>query len=381
MCHDPVLLISSVKEVMNFLRNQIFTEQLLLDFVLIFCSLIILLIVFILIFLYRKTKHNHRKIFLQKKFNNFLGEIAICESEKELTAILFHPAHQNILHQFRQNSFDKNLLIDELAETSKQFRGSTMYNIQWLFEKMELEKELLKNLNSSKWHKKAKAIQHLAYLHQKNRLKDIFLFVDHKNILVRREAQIAIVKLTGFSGLEFLNVVRHPISDWQQLRLIQELSGATSEKFGNISLWLQSKNESVVNFALRLVEIYQQFDYYDEVKECLSHPSMSICERAIITLNNIGNETTPDLLIKYFPGYDASLQIQILKILQADGNENHLPFLFSLINHPDDSFKLEAAKAILNINPASIEKMKLLIDEFSYPWNIILPQIKMQTSL
>ena len=246
---------------------------------------------------------------------------------------------------------------------------------------MDLEKELIKNLNSNKWHQKAKAIQQLAYLHQKNRLKDLFPFVNHKNILVRREAQIAIVKLTGFAGLEFLNVVRHPISEWQQLRLIQELSGHTSEKFGNISLWLQSKNESVINFALHLVEIYQQYDFYNEVKECLSHPSISICKRAVITLSHISNENTPDLLIKYFAGYDASLQIQILKILQADGNENQLPFLFSLLNHPDDSFKLEAAKAITNINPTKIKKIKELKDELLYPWNIILPQIKMHNSL
>ena len=381
MCNDQILLISGVKEVIHFLRNQIFTEQLLFDFVLIFCFLIILLIVFILIFLYLKTKRNQRKIFLQKKFNNFLGEIAICESEEELSQVFLHPAHQKILHQFGQNNFDKNLLIDELAETSKKFRGSTMDNIQWLFEKMELEEELLKNLNSDKWHKKAKAIQQLAYLNQKNRLKDVFPFVNHKNILVRREAQIAIVKLTGFEGLEFLNVINHPISEWQQLRLIQELSGHASEKFGNISLWLQSKNESVINFALRLVEIYRQYDFYDEVKECLSHSSMSIRKRAIMTLKHITNETTPDLLIKYFPDYDASLQMEILKILQTDGNENHLPFLFSLINHPDDSFKLEAAKAITNINPTKIKKIKELKDEFLYPWNIILPQIKMQNSL
>ncbi|MEO5649120.1 MAG: hypothetical protein ABIR03_04255 [Ginsengibacter sp.] len=381
MCHDPILLISSVKEVITFLRNQIFTEQLLLAFVLIFCSLIILLIIFILLFLYRRTKRNQRKISLQKEFNSFLGEIAICESEEELTAVLSHPDHQKILDKFRQNSFDKNLLISELAETSKQFRGSTMDNIQWLFEKMELEKELLKNLNSNKWHQKAKAIQQLAYLDQKNRIEDIFPLADHKNILVRKEAQIAIVKFTGFAGLEFLNVISHPISEWQQLRLIQELSGHTSEKFGNISLWLQSKNESVVNFALHLVEIYQQYDYYDEVKECLSHSSMSICKRAVMTLSHINNETTPDLLIKHFPGYDALLQIQILKILQTEGNENHLPFLFSLLNHPDDFFKLEAAKAILKINPAGIEKMKLLVNELLYPWNIILPQIKMQNTL
>jgi HEAT repeat protein len=205
--------------------------------------------------------------------------------------------------------------------------------------------------------------------------------VNHKNFLVRREAQIAIVKLTGFEGLEFLNVINHPISEWQQLRLIQELSGHASEKFGNISLWLQSRNESVINFALRLVEIYQQYDFYNEVKERLSHPSISICKRAVITLSHISNETTPDLLIEYFAGYDASLQILILKILQRDGNENHLPFLFSLLNHPDDSFKLEAAKAITNINPTKIKKIKELKDEFLYPWNIILPQIKMQNSL
>jgi hypothetical protein len=381
MCSNLIFLINSAKDVMNLVRNKVFTEQFLLDTALGFCSLIILLIVLILAFLYRKTKRNQRKIFLQKKFNNFLGEIAICESEEELAQVFLHPAHQKILHQFSQNSFDKNLLIAELAETSKKFRGSTMNNIQWLFEKMELEKELLKNLNSNKWHKKAKAIQQLAYLHQKSKIEDIFPLTNHKNILVRREAQIATVKLTGFAGLEFLNVVRHPISEWQQLRLIQELAGHTSEKFGNISLWLQSENESVVDFALHLVEIYRQYDYYDEVKECLSHPSMSICERAVITLSHISNETTPDLLIKYFPCYDASLQIQILKILREEGNENQLPFLSSLLDHPDDSFKLEAAKAITTISPAEIKKIKELKDEFLYPWNIILPQIKMQNRL
>jgi hypothetical protein len=348
----------------------------LLNGIILFGFLIIVLIAFIFIYLFRKKKLWQRKILLQNSVNNFIGEIAICESENELIEIFSNTHHQRVLHQFKARESDRNLLICELAETSKKFRGTTMENILWLFEKMDLEKQLLKNLSHKKWHKKAKAIQQLANLQQKNSIKNIFAFTNHENDLLRMEAQIAIVKMTGFEGLTFLNNVTHPVSEWQQLRLIEELSSHTTTELDNMHEWLKSENLTVINFALRLVEIYRIYDFYDEVKHCLSHGSMAICKTAVDTISQIPNETTADLLVTHYPGYDAFTQIKILKILQADGNKNQLPFLFSLLDHADDSYKLEAAKAIVKISETGMEKIEKMIDRTSFPWNIILPQIK-----
>jgi len=356
--------------------NGHFTEQLLLQFVIGLCVLIVVLIAFILILLFQKTKRFQRKNFLQKKFNSLLGEIAICESEEELNEVFLNKDHQKLLQQFGKRSFDRNILIAELAETSKKFRGSAMTNIQWLFKKMNLESDLLKNLNNTHWHKKSKAVQQLSSLQQTERIQDIVPLAHHENLLLRTEAQIAIVKLTGFAGLEFLNTASHPISEWQQLRLIQELSGLAYEEIGNTSRWLKSANDSVVNFALQLVEIYREHDFYDEVKSCLTDASSNICKRAVITLSHISNENTMDELINYYPEMSPSVQIEILKILQQQGTKHHLNFLFSVTTHPDNSFKLEASKAILNISPEALEGMIEQTDAFSYPWNVIFPQLK-----
>jgi HEAT repeat protein len=251
-----------------------------------------------------------------------------------------------------------------------------MENILWLFERLDLKIQLLKNLENKKWHKKAKAVQQLAHLQQKNCVDIILPFTNHQNDLLRMEAQIALVKMTGFEGLEFLNQVTYPVSEWQQLRLIEELSSNTITSLGSVHKWLKSENVSVVNFALRLIEIYQQFDFYDEVKTCLSHASSTVCKNAVLTISNISNETTADLLVEHFGNYDALIQIKILKILQSQGTENQLPFLFSILKHPDDSYKLEAAKAILKISDKGLLTIEELTDRESFPWNVILPQIK-----
>jgi hypothetical protein len=381
MCKSNFLLLKGLNEVVNFFLHSFFTERLLIQIVLVLSILVFALIAFILAYLFRRTRRAQRKNFLQKKFNCLLGEIAICESNLELEEVFSQPHHQQILAQFSKKRFDRNVLIDELAETSKKFRGATMTNIHWLFQKTGFEKDLLKNLKSKKWHKKSKSVQQLAYLQQKNHIDEIFHLTNHKNNLLRTEAQIAIVELTGFSGLDFLNTISYPVSEWQQLRLIQELSGQSSEKLGDISLWLQSNNESVVNFALRLVEIYRQYQFYDEVRKCLSHPSASICKNAIITLSNICNESTCDELVERYPFCDETTQIEIIKILQQLATRAHLPFLMTIAAEKDDSFKLEAAKAVMNISPEALDEIIGSADPFSYPWNIILPQLNLATAI
>jgi hypothetical protein len=379
MHHLQLLFTDPLDEVVNYLHYSLFKEQLLLRTILLFCLLIIVLISFIMYYLLRRSKRGKRKTFLKNMFNDFISQIAICESEDELNEVFAQPDSQKIIHQFQRERFQKKLLIAELAKTSKKFRGSTLQNIQWLFQKMQLKNELLSNLNNKEWHTKAKAVQQLAWLKQVWSTNDIFPLTNHENALLRMEAQIAIVKLTGFEGLEFLNTVHYSISEWQQLRLIQELSGQAMEENVNVSQWLQSKNDSVVNFALRLVEIYRQHKYYDDVALCLSHSSSEIYKTAVATLSFISNETTADLLIEHYPDYDVETQLDILKILQNDGAENHLEFLLSLLHHPDDSFKMAAAAAIRKIRIASMEKVEASVETFSHPWNVILPQLKMES--
>lgn len=353
-------------------------EEFLIKAATFFSIIIAAVIIVILIFLIRKSNLQQRKISFQKKFNDLISEIAICESEEELNEVFSQPAYQKILNHYQKTSIDRNFMIDELADTCKKFSGTTMNNIHWLFQKTDLKKELLAHLKDERWYIKAKAIQQLGYLQQKDQLPNIFRLANHNNDFVRMEAQIATVKLIGFSGLRFLNVIGYPVSEWQQLRLIHELSIHSVENFDDISFWLKSKNKTVVEFALRLIEIYQRHEFYDDVAQFLSHSSPEIRMQAIITLGKISNEKTAGLLKDIYSISDSSSQLLVLKTLRVLGAEKESLLLLTSLNNTVEFFKSETEKGI---KTEGTEKKKEHADDMAKQWGVILPKLNMGGAL
>lgn len=344
-----------------------------------FFSIVIATVIIITLFiLFTKANLQRRQISFQKKFNNLISEVAICESEEELNEIFSQPEYQKILNHYQKNIIDGNFMIQELADTCKKFSGTTMDNIHWLFQKTDLKKELLAHLKDKRWFVKAKAIQQLAYLQQKDQLPNIFRLANHNNDFVRMEAQIATVKLIGFNGLRFLNVIGYSVSEWQQLRLIQELSRHSIENFDGMSFWLKSKNSSVVEFALRLVEIYQRYEFYDAAVQSLSHSSSEIRTQAVITVGKISNEKTAVALINIFATSGPELQLLILKTLQAIGADKESSLLSEQLNKTDNIYKSETDK---EIKTSEIEKKKEFVDEKAKQWGVVIPKLNVGGAL
>ena len=271
-------------------------------------------------------------------------------------------------------------MTKELAETCKKLSGNSAENVQWLFEKTGLGKDLFNQLNDKRWYLKAEAIQQMASLNQHKQLRKIYYYTNHPNLLVRMDAQVAIINLTGFKGLRFLKVISHPITVWQQLQLLNELSRQNPDNFESLSQWLTSSNETVVEFALRLVGIYQRYEQYENVVNCLSHASIHIQEHAVSTLCQIHLEDTASLYVSHYHSLEKPVQFMIIQFLKDIGTDAEIPFLRSILNHPDNSFKLEAARAIKFITHSEHIIREQAMDENSYPWNIILNQINSETA-
>src|SRR5688500_7461394 len=134
-------------------------------------------------------------------------------------------------------------------------------------------------------------------MQQKKYFKKIYRLANHSNAFVRQEAQTAIVKFFGFSGLRFLNVASYTITDWQQFCLLQELTLKRITSFAGVERWIRSSNSSVVIFALRLVETYHWHELHDDVAAQLSHSSERVQQKAIQTLGEIYQPHTAPLLI------------------------------------------------------------------------------------
>ncbi len=158
------------------------------------------------------------------------------------------------------NAVARQYVTDELIRCKKNFSGLVSEHIVILYEKLGLKKySLAKVAEKKRWHIKAQGIQELYMMNQQDVLKTIYRNTNSKNDFVRMEAQTGVIHLTGFPGLRFLDVVSYPITEWQQLKLLEQLRLYPDKEdiSDKLPQWLQSKNETVVVFALKLADDYQ----------------------------------------------------------------------------------------------------------------------------
>lgn len=316
--------------------------------ILFFISIIGAVLLFIICYLLRRTAISKKRKRLRIYFSDIISEFAICESVEELQALLQEASVKKTLNKGLRSSFSKQVFIRQLTKASSNMAGGASENLKWVYEYFNLEKDSEIRMRSNRWHIKAKAIQELAQMQQKKYIKTIYKLANHSNSFVRQEAQTAIVKLFGFSGLRFLNVITYNISDWQQFCLLQELTLKRITSFKGVEKWIRSSNSSVVIFALRLVETYHWHELHDVVASQLTHPSEKVKQKVIQTLGEIYQPYTAGLLIEAYRRVNVPLQFAILKVFEKAATENEIPFLLHQLKHPDNQFKLLAARAIHN---------------------------------
>lgn len=273
----------------------------------------------------------------------------------------------------------RQVAIDELANCKKNFSGIVAENIVALYNKLGLREDSLEKMrNKRKWYLQARGIQELYLMDQKNLLTKIYRETNSKNDFVRSEAQIAIIYMTGFNGLRFLDLISYPLTLWQQIKLLEQLRlfGKKEDLSDRIPRWLLLKNDTVVVFALRLAAEYQQYAVKDAIMGCLVHPSAAVRTRAIKTLIVLADEQTPFILTGYFSKEHFDNQVHILDSLVAIATDEQAPFLIRLLEAPDNIIKLKAAVVLAKncTNGLSIiEKRAALEPE---PFERILRHVK-----
>ena len=230
-----------------------------------------------------------------------------------------------------------------------------------LYMELGLKEESLRKIKSSNpWHIRAKGIQELYMMDQKDVLTTIYKNTNSTNEYVRMEAQTGVIHLTGFPGLRFLDVISYPLTEWQQLKLLEQLriSAKKEDLSEKIPHWLLSTNNTVVVFALKLADEYQQFAVTNEVIRCLVHQSHEVRSQALKTLVRLSDEKTPMLLLGYIskePYYNQAFMLDALKNMATDNDKD---FLLRLLDNPNDMIKLKAAIVIANCCTGGLEIIK-----------------------
>lgn len=274
------------------------------------------------------------------------------------------------------NANFRSILIDQLLSAKKNISGTAADNLVYLYNQLRLDHYAAKRLRSRYWHFKAIAIQELGLMGQKNYLNKIYRSTNDKNDLVRMEAQITIVKLYGFEGLRFLDVATYAISEWQQIKILKELSHLSPDNFSGVEKWLNSTNVSVIVFGLKLVRNYHRFELYNQIIDLIDHPEETIRFEAIRTSEKIYNANTSKVLLERYQHETLKNRIAIVKSLQNIGYNDDIPSLIEFLEEDDNELKRHIVRTIANISPEGLAQLESFLGSNRYPLNLIIDQIK-----
>lgn len=282
----------------------------------------------------------------------------------------------NNIEKLLKKSRFRNCLINEMIAAKKNISGSSRQSLKNVYEKLHLDKDSVKKLNSRKDHIKAKGIHELAMMEQVKYEEFFFGLTDNANELVRNEAQCALVGFNGFSGLRFLDATAYPISQWQQIQLLNKLNKMATTSFEPLKNWLHSSNESVVIFSLKLAAYYNSSDFYNEIINCLHSPAVQVKLQVIEYLKKIPGENGADEIIRHYCNANKRYKLAVLDALLEIGSEKQLSFLLKQLRNEDDDIKAAAAKCVSHLHPSG--KSFLQIHRFAdeNPWKAIFQQIK-----
>lgn len=341
-------------------------------------SVLLFLTGFMLFYLVRKKKREKQIDKWRPHLNRLLQRAIYFEPEEGVAPSI--PIPFRISRAMSHASF-RQLLINELVQGKRGLAGAAGANLVLLFNQLRLGEDAEQKLKSRKWHLQAQGIQELAIMEQRKSRIRIYRLTDTDHELVRMEAQSALVQLYGFEGLRFLHIIDRPLSEWQQIQLLQLLARSHGVLPDNTSQWLVSGNESVRIFALKLIAEHRHQELHEAVVSCLEDASERVRLQAVRCLREIYLSGTTRWLVRVYAAQTGPCRQAILETLGHIGSSEDIGFLNQQLTLEENKCKLEAARALTRMGAKGLRYLDQFPFSDQYPWNEIIQQAKTEWTI
>jgi hypothetical protein len=323
-------------------------------------SLILGVIIFNLVIYLKYLRgylRNKEKIFakVQSEYERELINYLYADQEEDPTKLKIVEKMKTCI----KDKFKRKIFLTVLSKLKNDISGEMADSIQHLYVKSGLIDYSLAKLKSSKWDVKASGIKELALFEITNIYSEISKYKDYPKQEVRNEVQLYFVNLFQFKGLDFLNDLKTPISEWNQIQLLEILQKFDDQKITDISHWLKSKNISVVMFALKLAKIYNQFQVIDILLGLLVHDNKEIRVEAIKVLSYFQANKAKQILKNNFLNSSADEQIAFFNMLEGIVEINDEDFILENVSHENFEIKALALKLLKIINTDRFKMLSL----------------------
>lgn len=317
-----------------------------------FCAYLSLLFIAIIITLlvYLKNLRDRLRIkgrieaTYKKKYESSLIEYLYSDDDKDGQL-----KQEKIVDYFKKNAenrLKRKLIIATFLKLKNEISGETSDAIQNLYYQTALINSATSKLKSKKWDAVARAIRELTLFEIKEAHDEIIQLINHPKKEVRNEIQKYLVKLFRFDGLKFLDILENPLSEWDQIQLLEILNKFNNLEVPDMNNWLRSNNDSVLSFTLKLAKIYNQFGVNNEIIALFNHPNIDIRIEAINIVTHLGIYEAVAILKEDYFTRSLEEQIAFFKMMEEMAMPDDIPFIREHIEHDNFFIRISVMKTL-----------------------------------
>lgn len=332
---------------------------------------VILVIIIIVLVIYLKILRNNiriielKKIKYTKEAEQLLIEFLYAEED----GVHLSKSQKKILKKFKKGVSSRrkrSIMTAVFFELRQEVSGKMVRTMQKLYDETGLLNYAIKKLRSKKWHIIALGIRDLRQFKVQKVEHLITKFINHKRDEVRREAHLYFLELFEFEGLNFLDDLKSPLSEWDQIQLLGEIQKFDDNQILDVSKWLKSENEYVVIFILTLVKIFNLLETKDIMLSLLEHPKIEVRLKAIETLAHFEVVEAKEILKKKFLELDIKEKLGFFNLLDKTATIKDSTFAMRFINDEFFEIRYNSLRILKRVDPNLYNRLEKTSEDENY---------------
>lgn len=337
----------------------------------IWAIVVILVVIIIILIIYLKILRNDIRVTDVKNTNyrKIVEEKLIQFLYSEDEGILLSNEQKKIIKKFKRDVSSRRkrkIITDTFFILSQEISGQMILTMHKLFEEIGLLKYTTKKLRSKKWNIVAIGIRD-ARRFNIEKLKDkIVDFINHPRGEVRREAHLYFLELFGYEGLAFLDDLKVPLSEWDQIQLLGEIEKIENHLILDVSRWLTSDNDFVIIFILNIVKMFNRLETKEILLTLLHHKNVDVRLKAIETLTHFEVNESKFILKSKFADLTLAEKIASFVLLEKVASEEDSTFVVNYTTHEIFEIKRKALSILKRVDQSLYNKLEKKSEDEDY---------------
>lgn len=309
-------------------------------------GIFLVLIVFTLLYSrYTIDKNEGFREDIENDANTFLTELIFSDytaSEMKTKINEFQSKHK-LTKNLRKFILNKIIHIKvNLNETNEH----TMLLIYKYFGFDEISNKLIRN---RKWYSKSEALHHYQNIGYKIKTGHVKKLLNSKNTALRSNAIIALISLSD-EKFDVLDNYKYNISKSDEVKILDIIYRKKSNIPKNINNWLNSKNDSIVIIAIKLIVRFRhkQDISLEQISHLLKSENNLVRKEVILAIRELVMFEANEILMEHFK-VETNLRnkISVIKTLNTIGTTENITFLSELLKK-HENLELDLKLEIVN---------------------------------